>query len=109
MRRGDIVLMVPPRELGKPRPGLVVQADELERDATTVIVCPLSSDIQKSPRLRPIIEVSPGNGLRQVSQVMTDKLIALQHARIRAVVGSVDAETMERVNLALLLVLGLAR
>lgn len=109
MPRGDVVLMISPRELGKPRPGIVVQADELERGTTTVLVCPLSTDIRHSPRLRPTIEPNADNGLRTRSQVMTDKIAALRRDRIRAVLGTLDSETIDRVDRALLIVLGLAR
>jgi mRNA interferase MazF len=100
--------MIAPRELGRPRPGIVVQADELELGASTILICPLSTDIRFSPRLRPVIEPSEQNGLRLRSQVMTDKINALRHDRIRTTIGSLDAETTERIDRALLIVLGLA-
>ncbi len=49
------------------------------------------------------------NGLRLRSQIMTDKINALRRDRVRQVLGSLDGETSERLNSALLLVLGLAR
>ena len=108
MKRGDIVLVVS-GELGKPRPGIIVQADELEADTTSVLICPLSSDVQDNFYLRPSIEPSDTNGLRVRSQIMTDKLLALPRRRIRRVVGSIDQETSDRLDRALLIVLGLAR
>jgi mRNA interferase MazF len=109
MKRGDVVLMIAPRELGRPRPGIVVQADELDIGASTILVCPLSTDIQYSPRLRPIIEPRADNGLRVRSQAMTDKILPLRRDRIRAVLGAIDPETIDRLDRALLIVLGLAR
>jgi mRNA interferase MazF len=107
--RGDVVLMVVPSDLGRPRPGIVVQADELTADFSTILVCPLSSDLQERLLVRPLIEAAPENGLRLRSQIMTDKLVALRRDRIRRVIGRIDTETSERLNGALLLVLGLAR
>jgi mRNA interferase MazF len=107
--RGDVVLMVVPSDLGRPRPGIVVQADELTADFSTILVCPLSSDLQERLLVRPLIEVAPENGLRLRSQIMTDKLVALRRDRIRRVIGRIDTETSERLDSALLLVLGLAR
>ena len=101
--------MVVPSDLGRPRPGIVVQADELTADFATILVCPLSSDIQDKPLLRPLVEAAPDNGLRLRSQIMTDKLVALRRDRVRRVIGRIDAETSERLDRALLLVLGLAR
>lgn len=107
--RGDLVLMVVPSDLGRPRPGVVVQGDNFTAGLSTVFVCPVSSDLQDRLPLRPVIEVAPENGLRLRSQIMTDKLVALRRDRIRRVIGRIDAETSEQLDRALLLVLGLAR
>ena len=110
VKRGNIAI-VAHGEFGRPRPGIIVQADELGDDTTTVLACPLSSDLSDfpSPRLRPIIEPAIGNGLRIRSQIMTDKLTAMPRGRVRRVIGTIDAETRDRLDTALLLVLGLAR
>jgi mRNA interferase MazF len=107
--RGDVVLMVVPSDVGRPRPGVVVQGDNFTTGLSTVFICPVSSDLQDRLPLRPVIEVAPGNGLRLRSQIMTDKLVALRRDRIRRVIGRIDAETSEQLDRALLLVLGLAR
>jgi mRNA interferase MazF len=110
VKRGDVVLMVVPGDLGRPRPGIIVQADELGNNTTTVLACPLSSAVAgpPDPRLRPIVEPGAGNGLRVGSQIMTDKMVAQRRERIRQVIGRIDAETSDRLDRALLLVLGLA-
>lgn len=109
MKRGDVVLIVVPGELGKPRPAVIVQADELGDATTSVVVCPMSSDVQQAIRVRPIVVPGSENGLRARSQIMTDKLVALRRDRIRRVLGSLDAESINRLDRALLVVLGLAR
>lgn len=111
MKRGDVVLMVVPGELGRPRPGIIVQADELGDNTTTILACPLSSDVQAvpNPRLRPIVEPTVANGLRVRSQIMTDKILSQRRERVRQVIGAIDPETSGRLDTALLLVLGLAR
>ena len=109
MKRGDVVLVVVPSELGRPRPGVIVQADEFNRDLSTVFICPISSDVQERLPLRPIIEAEPSNGLRLRSQIMTDKMIALRQDRVRRIIGHIDSETSEQLDRALLVVLGLAR
>jgi mRNA interferase MazF len=110
VKRGDVVLMVVPGELGRPRPGIIVQADELGEKTTTVVACPLSSDVQANfnPRLRPLIEPAADNGLRVRSQIMTDKIFAQRRERVRRIIGSIDSETRGRLDSALLLVLGLS-
>ena len=109
MKRGDVVLLVAQGDMGKPRPGVIVQADELGDTTNSILVCPMSSDITEFHRVRPVVEPSATNGLRLRSQIMTDKINALRRDRVRRVLGSLDDEASERLNSALLTVLGLAR
>jgi mRNA interferase MazF len=107
--RGDVVLMVVPSDLGRPKPGIVVQGDKFTAGLSTIFVCPVSSDLRAGVSLRPLIEVTPETGLRLRSQIMTDKLVALRRDRIRRVIGHIDAGTSEQLDRALLLLLGLAQ
>jgi mRNA interferase MazF len=109
VKRGDVVLMVVPSDHGRPRPGIIVQADPLIADLSTIFVCPVSSDVQDDLPLRPVIEADATNGLRVRSQIMTDKMLPILPDRIRRVIGSIDAITTEQLDRALLVVLGLAR
>jgi mRNA interferase MazF len=109
VKRGDVVLLVVPSELGRPRPGVIVQANEFNKELSTVFICPITSDLQEKLPLRPIIEAEPSTGLRLRSQIMTDKMVALRHDRIRRIIGRIDSETSERLDRALLVVLGLTR
>jgi mRNA interferase MazF len=109
VKRGDVVLLVAQGDMGKPRPGVIVQADELGDTTNSILVCPMSSDITEFHQIRPVVEPSATNGLRLRSQIMTDKVNALRRDRIRRVVGSLDDEASARLNSALFLVLGLTR
>jgi mRNA interferase MazF len=104
-----VVLLVAQGDMGKPRPGVIVQADELGDTTNSILVCPMSSDITEFHQIRPVVEPSTTNGLRLRSQIMTDKVNALRRDRIRRVVGSLDDEASARLNSALFLVLGLTR
>ncbi len=108
MKRGDIVI-VTHADLGKPRPAVVVQADEFNESPVTILVCPITSEIAEKLPLRPIVQADPGTGLRERSQIMTDKMLALRRDRVRGVLGSIDATTRDQLNRALLIILGLAR
>ena len=101
--------MVAPRELGRPRPGVIVQADEFSADFSTIFVCPTTTDVQDDILLRPLVEADPRNGLRLRSQIMTDKMAAIRREQIRKVIGRLDEETAEKLDRSLLIVLGLAR
>jgi mRNA interferase MazF len=109
VKRGDVVLVVAQGDMGKPHPGVIVQADELGTTTTSVLVCPMSSEVTELHRLRPIVEPTTSNGLRLRSQIMTDKINALRRDRIRQVLGTLDTAASERLDSALLVVLGLAR
>jgi mRNA interferase MazF len=108
VKRGDVVLVVGP-ELGRPRPGVIVQANDFNKDLSTIFICPITSDIQDKLPLRPMIEAHPSTGLRLRSQIMTDKMVALRQDRVRRVIGRIDSETSEQLDRALLVVLGLTR
>jgi len=108
VKRGDIVI-VTHGELGRPRPAVIVQTDELGSTTTTVLVCPITSELTDRLPIRPAVAPRPENGLRVPSQIMTDKLASLPRERLRRVIGAIDGATRERLDTALLLVLGLAR
>jgi mRNA interferase MazF len=107
VKRGDIVI-VTQGELGRPRPAVIVQTDELGDATTTVLACPIRSELTDRLPLRPVVEADTGNGLRLRSQIMTDKLLAVGHNRIRRTIGALDDHALERLDRALLIVLGLA-
>jgi mRNA interferase MazF len=107
LKRGDVVLIVLQGELGKPRPGVIVQTDELDALSST-IVCPMSSHIDAANRMRPVVAPTVQNGLLVRTQIMTDKLNTLRHDRVKRIIGTLDSDTCEKLNSALLLVLGLA-
>jgi mRNA interferase MazF len=108
VKRGDIVI-VAYGELGKPRPVVIVQADELGEATMTMLACPITSEITEKLSLRPIVEASASNGLRVRSQIMTDRMLAVPRGRMRQVIGALDPANADRLDAAMLLVLGLAR
>jgi mRNA interferase MazF len=107
VKRGDVVIMTH-GELGRPRPAVIVQTDALGEETTTILVCPLTSDVTEKLPVRPVVEAFPRNGLRIRSQIMTDKMFALRRTRVRQVIGALDPQTTDQLDRALLVVLGLA-
>ena len=108
MKRGDIII-VAYGELGRPRPAVIVQADELGNRTMTIVTCPVTSDVMENLAIRPVVEPSAANGLRLRSQIMTDRILAVPRERVRQVIGRVDLLTRARLDSALLLILGLGR
>ena len=92
---------------GKPRPWVVVQADDFEIESS-IILCGFTSEPGNHARLRPRIEPTAGNGLRETSRVMVDKITALPRNLIDKHIGELSHDDMKRVDRALRLVLALA-
>lgn len=107
MRRGDLVTVAMQGDYGKPRPALIVQADQFA-GLGSVAILPLTSHLVDAPLLRVTVEPSPANGLRAQSQIMLDKPMTVKIDKIGPSFGRVDDTTMVSVNRALALFLGLA-
>jgi mRNA interferase MazF len=106
LRRGDLILVAPPGEFGKPRPALVIQADIAVVDLT-VTYLPITSDLARVPYARVPLDPSPENGLLKPSEVMVDLIFTTKVSRVGRVIGRVDRETMQAVEVALMVHLGL--
>lgn len=93
---------------GKPRPAVVVQSNHL-LPYPMVIVVPFTSelDARPPPFTRLTIDPSPVNGLRQVSQLMIDRIIGLPAATLRPTAGKLDDQQMTEITRLLALWLGI--
>jgi mRNA interferase MazF len=107
LRRGDVVVAAAAGDYGKPRPNLVIQSN-LFSLVPSVTICPFTSIIRDDqPTLRQTVIPSASNGLEKVSQIVIDKITTLPKEKIVARIGQLQDEEMERVNIALLIFLGL--
>ena len=109
MKRGDVFTVSTRGLAAKPRPGIIIQATALIRTEHPVLVCPLSSDLVPVSIIRPLIKPSIANGLRAISQAMVDRITGAMPREIGTVIGTLDDEDMQFINLALLTILGLGR
>lgn len=107
MRRGDLVTVALQGDYGKPRPALIIQADQFDA-LGSVVILPLTSTLIDAPLLRPTIEPSPKNGLRTPSQIMLDKPMTVKAEKIGPAFGHLDDLVMIGVSRSLALFLGLA-
>ena len=107
MRRGDLVTVAAQGDYGKPRPAVVIQSDALDA-ADSVLVALLSSTLADAPLYRLTLEPTAGNGLRAVSQVMVDKVLAYPRAKCGPVIGRLSPQDMLALNNMLLVMIGLA-
>ena len=107
MKRGDVVLVALPGGLGKPRPAILVQSDRL-RESATVLLCPVTSEMESLQGVRPAMMPSPGNGLQLPSRAMVDKLTVAFREKCRGPVGALSRQDMILLDGAVAFVLGLA-
>ena len=108
MKRGDVVTVAASGDYGKPRPAVIVQTDALPSEHASVIVCQMTSDIAQAPDFRITIEPTKSNGLLTPSQIMADKPVTIRRERVGRRIGSLDEDDIDRLNVALAFVMGLA-
>ena len=106
MRRGDFVTVALPGDFAKPRPALVIQADEFSETGTVTVLL-VSGTLVSAPLLRITVHPTPTNGLRKPSQIMVDKAMSVKREKIGASFGRLDAETIVAVNRGVALFFGL--
>jgi mRNA interferase MazF len=107
MRRGDVVVVALPGDLGKPRPAVIVQINVLNDNLRTVLLCPISSFSSDPSFFRVAVEPTKENGLRLPSEIMVEKLQSANRSRIGQVIGHLDDETLRKLARSIMIALGL--
>ncbi len=92
-------------EQGGVRPVLIVQNDVGNRFSPTVIAAAITSKMDKA-KLPTHVELTRSNGLQKDSVLLLEQLRTIDKTRLGARVGEVGAETMQKINNALLISLG---
>jgi len=108
MMRGDLVSIAIQGDFGKPRPALVIQADQYD-ELATLTVLPVTSTLVAAPLLRITVSPSAENGLRRPSQVMIDKVVTVKRDKVGQTFGRIDAETLVAVERCLAVFLGITK
>src|SRR5690554_6919754 len=111
IRRGDVFYAqlnpVIGSEQGGVRPVLVVQNDIGNQYSPTTIVAAITSQIMKA-KLPTHVEISADkSGLEKDSVILMEQIRTIDKSRLKQKVVSLDEETMEKVNTALEISLGL--
>jgi len=110
-RRGEVWLVaLDPtvgHEIQKTRPAVVVQNDHSNRTAQTTIVAPLTSTV--GPRLYPteVLVTAGEGGCRVDSLVLLRQLRCIDRTRLIKRLGTVRGHTLDAIDQALLITLGL--
>jgi len=108
MPRGDLVTIAMQGDFGKPRPALVIQADQFG-ELATVTVLPITSSLISAPILRITLQPNADNGLGRPSQVMVDKTMSVKREKLGSIFGRIDAAAMVEVERCLAVFLGTAK
>lgn len=95
-----------PGDLGKPRPALVMQSDLFPQTASVALI-PITSTIVDS-MMRLTVLPSASNGLKEASQLMTDRVTTVSRAKVGQVIGKLEAAHVREVSKRLSLFLGIA-
>jgi mRNA interferase MazF len=107
VKRGDPVTVALSGDYGKPRPALVIQSDFLP-ETDSVLVCLLTTELRAAPLYRLTLPAGEGTGLRQPSQVMVDKIMAVRRDRCGAPIGRVNEAALLALRRLLAFVVGVA-
>ena len=108
MKRGDFVPIAMQGDFGKPRPALVIQADQFDALATLTVL-PVTSTQVAAPLFRIDVQPSKENGLHKPSQVMIDKAMTVRSDKVGEAFGQIDANAMLEVERRLAVFLGVAK
>ena len=108
MKRGEIYYAdlspVVGSEQGGTRPVLIIQNDTGNQHAPTTIVAPLTC---RKKKLLPTHVNIWQKGLRDDSVVMCEQIRTIDKSRLQDYIGSVDEQTMQNINQALFVSIGL--
>lgn len=108
MTRGDFVTIAMQGDFGKPRPALVIQANQFSEHAS-VTVLPVTSTLVAAPLLRVTVQPGAENGLQKPSQVMVDKVMTVKRDKVGQALGRIDANVLVEVERCLAVFLGIAK
>jgi mRNA interferase MazF len=107
MRRGDLITVAVSGDYGKPRPALVIQTDFLP-ETDSVLVCLLTTTLRAAPLYRLSLPAGEATGLREPSQVMVDKIMAVRRDRCSPPIGRADDTALLALGRLLAFVIGIA-
>jgi mRNA interferase MazF len=106
--RGDFVTIAMPGDFGKPRPALVVQANQFDEHPTVTVLL-VSSTLVDAPLFRVTVQPSELNGLRVPSQVMVDKIMTVKRDKLGPSFGRLDQDLLIEVERCMAVFLGIAK
>ncbi len=107
MKRGDIVPVALSGAYGKPRPALVIQSDFFD-ELLSVTVVPITSKLRELPFIRLRVVPSAQNGLREISELMLDKIHTVPREKTGPSFGHLEHSYLTELQRLLIVFLGMA-
>lgn len=102
MTRGDVVVVATRGAYtSKPRPAVVVQADDFNETHASITICPITSDVVDAPLFRVTLPAGARTGLDVASQVMVDKIVSVPRDAIGKTIGRCASVEMDAIGDAL--------
>jgi len=105
MKRGQIWVVAGSGYSSKPRPAVVVQADQFDTDSVTV--CLLTSTEVDAPLIRLPIPADEVTGISKPSYAMVDKVTTIKRSNASEHVGELPAPLIDELNSMIATFLGL--
>lgn len=92
-------------ETGKIRPVLIIQTDLLNTVHPSIIICPLTTQVNKKANLLRVHLDKKKFSLKQSSDVMIDQVRAIDKKRLQKKIAVLDPTTVQKIknNLAIIL------
>ncbi|VEJ45808.1 type II toxin-antitoxin system PemK/MazF family toxin [Bartonella vinsonii] len=106
--RGSLVTIAMQGDFGKPRPALIIQANQFS-EHTSVTVLPITSTLVSAPLLRITLYPDSKNGLQKPSQVMIDKIMTVRCEKVSSTFGSIPVDKMLEIERCLAVFLGIVK
>ena len=112
VKRGDIALAnlepVVGSEQGSVRPVLIIQNDTSNQYSPTTIIAPITSKIYEKEFPTNVKILKNDSGLNKDSTILLNQIRTIDKSRIRKVISKLDNFIMDKVDLAIKIILGLS-
>ncbi len=84
----------------KPRPVVIVQNRDYIEGMESISVCPVTS-ILSAASVRVRLKANDATGLKEISEVETDKVTTIRVSRLREKIGEVADKELNKINYTL--------
>lgn len=98
-----------PGDIGKPRPAIIMQADEYIDGHRTLLLCPMTTFPSDAAFFRPAFYPTLENGLKHRSEAMIDKITPVRKDGIGQKIGVASHLELLQLELGLITIAGLDR